>query len=55
VGEEEALAKELGQLTDSQRLWVSAVISQFKLPHDFQRNPNSDWITEPVCSVSAMH
>ena len=48
VGDEEALAKELRQLTDSQRLWVNAVISQFKLPHDFQRNQNSDWITDPV-------
>lgn len=29
-------------------MWVRAVITQFKLPHTFKRNPNSDWITVEV-------
>lgn len=42
------LARALYGLTPSQRGWVSAVVEQFKLPHKFERNPNSDWITPKV-------
>lgn len=42
------LAQELLQLTPSQQGWVAAVIAQFKLPHRFTGNPQSDLITPGV-------
>jgi Type II site-specific deoxyribonuclease len=46
--DDELLGRELSNLTPSQRMWVRAVVSQFKLPHSFYRNPKSDWITDEV-------
>lgn len=43
-----ALARALRLLTPSQRDWVKEVIAQFELPHRFDRQPNSDWITQSV-------
>lgn len=40
------LAEAIQQLTPSQIDWVRGVIAQFALPHAFERNPTSDWITE---------
>ncbi len=48
VEKEESLSQDIAKLTPSQRMWVQAVISQFKLTHNFYRNPNSDWITDQV-------
>lgn len=45
---EESLSQQLEKLTPSQKMWVRAVIAQFKLPHTFTRNPKSDWITDEV-------
>ena len=42
------LAQELLQLTPSQQGWVEAVIAQFRLPHRFANNPQSDLITPAV-------
>lgn len=39
---------DLSGLTPSQLEWVESVIAQFKLPHRFWRNPQSDWITDAV-------
>ncbi len=43
-----AIAQALRLLTPSQLDWVKDVIAQFKLPHTFTRNPNSDWISQAV-------
>lgn len=45
------LAEALYGLTPSQRSWVEAVIEQFKLPFAFWRNPQSDFITDPVMNT----
>jgi hypothetical protein len=42
------LASELSLLTPSQLSWVQAVISQFRLSHQYYRNPVSDLLTPPV-------
>lgn len=42
------LSIDLSSLTRSQLEWVESVIRQFKLPSEFQRNPESDWVTEAV-------
>jgi Type II site-specific deoxyribonuclease len=42
------LQTDLSGLTPSQLEWVANVIKQFKLPSDFQRNNESDWITEEI-------
>lgn len=39
------LTDALSRLTPSQIDWVKGVINQFALPHKFERNPASDWIT----------
>lgn len=39
---------DLSGLTTSQLEWVQGVIAQFKLPHRFRRNPQSDIITDDV-------
>jgi type II restriction enzyme len=44
----ESLSAALGGLTASQLGWVKGVILQFKLPHDFQRDPASDFVTDGV-------
>lgn len=42
------LAGQLEQLSPSQRQWVEAVIKQFRLPHNFNRNVLSDLISDGV-------
>lgn len=46
--EAQRLASELLELTPSQQGWVESVIAQFKLPHNFVANPQSDLITPAV-------
>jgi type II restriction enzyme len=43
-----ALRAALAGLTPSQLGWVRGVILQFKLPHEFKRDPASDFVTEAV-------
>jgi len=43
-----ALQAALAGLTPSQMGWVQGVILQFKLPHDFQRADDSDFVTDAV-------
>ncbi|MFN9476149.1 hypothetical protein [Acidovorax sp.] len=43
-----ALAQSLSNLTPSQRAWVGGVTRQFQLSATFERNPQSDLITEPI-------
>ncbi|MHB8544686.1 MAG: restriction endonuclease [Leptospirales bacterium] len=47
----EYLAKQLKNLTPSQLEWVQAVIKQFKLPHTFLRENNSDLIDDTVLEM----
>ena len=35
-------------LTLSQQKWVASVVNQFKLPANYKRYNNSEWLTEPV-------
>ncbi len=44
--EKQQLADAISQLTPSQIAWVEGVIAQFALPHNFERNRASDWITD---------
>lgn len=48
--EEEILfmVRQLLKLSPSQRGWVQAVIEQFKLPHNYQVNPTSDFVDAQV-------
>jgi type II restriction enzyme len=43
-----ALQAALAGLTPSQVGWVRGVILQFKLPHEFQRDPASDFVSDAV-------
>ena len=39
---------EIESLTLSQKSWIQAIVQQFKLPHTFTRNEESDLVTETV-------
>jgi hypothetical protein len=45
------LLKEFASLTPSQVDLISAVIRQFRLPHDFRRHEKSDFVTQEVLSM----
>ena len=45
------LAQSLVELTPSQLDWVSGVIRQFHLPHEFQRKEDSDLVTPSVLEM----
>lgn len=42
------LAKSLLSLTESQLFWVNCVIAQFQLPHEFEKDPKSNWLNQEV-------
>jgi hypothetical protein len=41
----------IATLTPSQLEWISAVVRQFQLPYDFQRNEQSDFVTPDVLNM----
>jgi type II restriction enzyme len=53
----DSLVPSLAELTPSQIEWVSSVIHQFHLPHEFHRKSNSDFVTSAVLDMlgDALH
>jgi type II restriction enzyme len=45
------LERAFDALTPSQIEWVAAVVRQFQLPYEFQRNPQSDFITPEALNM----
>lgn len=39
---------EIESLTSSQKSWIQAIVQQFRMPHTFKRNAESDLVTETV-------
>lgn len=43
-----SLSAAVESLTPSQKDWIQSIVTQFGMPHDFQRNPTSDLVTDTV-------
>jgi hypothetical protein len=43
-----SFSEELGSLTSSQRGWLLSFVQQFKKPHEFKRNTESDLVSDTV-------